>query len=69
MTNKTSDHTDIRTAYLRSLSDEKIKVLHEASLEILAQNDLKEECYATPAIENGRIYIRTVKTLYCFGSR
>lgn len=40
----------------------------DGSLEILAQSDLKEECYATPAIENGHIYIRTVKTLYCFGA-
>jgi len=27
--------------------------------EVLAVNDLGEECYATPAIAGGRIYIRT----------
>lgn len=35
--------------------------------EILAVNELDEECYATPAIADGRIYIRTRSTLYCFG--
>jgi outer membrane protein assembly factor BamB len=37
------------------------------SLEVLAINDLKELCYATPAIAEGRIYFRTEKALYCFG--
>ncbi len=40
----------------------------DGSLDILAQSDLNEDCYATPAIADGRIYIRTVNTLYCFGS-
>lgn len=35
--------------------------------EILAVNDLNDLCHATPAISNGRIYLRTRKTLYCFG--
>jgi hypothetical protein len=35
--------------------------------EVLAVNDLGEDCYATPAIADGRIYIRTGSTLYCFG--
>ena len=33
----------------------------------MASNDLKEQCYATPAIAEGKIYLRTEKTLYCFG--
>ncbi len=46
----------------------KISVLNpDGSLEVTAVNDLAEQCYATPAIANGRIYIRTVKALYCFG--
>ena len=36
-------------------------------LDVMASNDLKELCYATPAIAEGRIYLRTEKTLYCFG--
>ena len=39
----------------------------DGSLDILAQNSLNEQCYATPAIADGRIYLRTIKTLYCFG--
>ena len=34
---------------------------------VLKVIDLGEECYATPAIASGRIYIRTRNTLYCFG--
>jgi hypothetical protein len=35
--------------------------------EVLAVKDLGEECYATPAIADDRIYIRTQDTLYSFG--
>jgi outer membrane protein assembly factor BamB len=37
--------------------------------EILAVNNLDDECFATPAIADGRIYIRTRSALYCFGSK
>lgn len=33
----------------------------------LSVADLEEECWATPAIGGGRLYIRTQKALYCFG--
>jgi outer membrane protein assembly factor BamB len=36
--------------------------------ESVAENDLKEFCYSTPAIADGRIYLRTGKNLYCIGS-
>ena len=32
----------------------------------LAVNDLGEECYASPAIANRRIYIRTSNSVYAF---
>jgi hypothetical protein len=35
--------------------------------EILAIIDLGEECYATPAIADGRLYIRTRSSVYAFG--
>ena len=35
--------------------------------EVLAQNDLAEETLSTPAVLNGRIYIRTASHLYCIG--
>jgi outer membrane protein assembly factor BamB len=34
--------------------------------EVLAVNELDDECYATPAIADGRIYIRTRSALYAF---
>ncbi|HUQ92802.1 MAG TPA: PQQ-binding-like beta-propeller repeat protein [Bryobacteraceae bacterium] len=37
--------------------------------EILAANDLGEEAYATPAISDRRIYVRTVQALYAFGAQ
>jgi len=50
--------------------DGKLAVLKpDGSLEVLAVNDLGESCYATPAIADGRIYVRTEKALYCFGKQ
>ncbi|MGH9968961.1 MAG: PQQ-binding-like beta-propeller repeat protein, partial [Pyrinomonadaceae bacterium] len=37
-----------------------------AQWEILAVNDLGEECWATPAIAGGSVYIRTRNALHCF---
>jgi outer membrane protein assembly factor BamB len=38
-----------------------------AQWEILATNDLGEECWATPAIAGNNLYIRTRSALYSFG--
>jgi outer membrane protein assembly factor BamB len=37
------------------------------ALEPIAVSDLKDDIYATPAISDGRIYVRTRGWLYCFG--
>jgi outer membrane protein assembly factor BamB len=37
--------------------------------EILKVNQLDDECFATPAIADGRLYIRTRSALYCFGNK
>jgi outer membrane protein assembly factor BamB len=37
--------------------------------ELLAANKLDEDIHATPAIADGRIYVRTVSFLYCFGEK
>jgi outer membrane protein assembly factor BamB len=37
--------------------------------QVMAVNNLDDECFATPAIADGRIYIRTRSALYCFGKR
>jgi hypothetical protein len=33
----------------------------------LASADFKENVYATPALADGRIFLRTAGHLYCFG--
>lgn len=38
------------------------------SFELLAENDLKEETLATPAVLGGQIFIRTAKNLYCIAN-
>lgn len=38
-----------------------------ADWEVLAVNDLGEPAYATPAIQPGRLFLRTAAALYCFG--
>ena len=46
----------------------KIAVLKPgADWEVITVNDLKEEVYATPALSDGKIFIRTTERLYCFG--
>ena len=35
--------------------------------QVIKVNELDDECFATPAIADGRIYIRTRSALYCFG--
>jgi outer membrane protein assembly factor BamB len=46
----------------------KVAVLKpDGSISALAVNPLDESVFATPAIAEGRIYIRTASALYCFG--
>ena len=46
----------------------KIAVLRpDGNLEPVAVNDIGEDIYATPALADGRIYVRTVGTLFAFG--
>jgi hypothetical protein len=33
--------------------------------ELVGRNSIGEECYASPAISNGRLYIRTTGNIYC----
>ena len=36
-------------------------------LTLLHTSDFQEDVYATPALVDGRIYLRTASSLYCFG--
>ena len=40
-----------------------------AQWEVLAVNQLEDRCIATPAIADGRLFIRTSRHLYAFGDR
>lgn len=35
--------------------------------EVVARNPLGDECYASPAVAGGRMYIRTAQSLWCIG--
>ena len=37
--------------------------------EVVAEDDLGEECYASPALSDGQIFIRGAEHLYCIGAR
>jgi outer membrane protein assembly factor BamB len=48
----------------------KVSVLKPGgNLEPMVVNDLMEDIYATPALVDGKIYVRTRGALYCFGAR
>ena len=38
-----------------------------ATFDVVAENDLGEECYSSPAVSGGRIFFRTVGHLVCVG--
>jgi outer membrane protein assembly factor BamB len=40
-----------------------------AQWEVIRVNDLKDGCKATPAIADGKMYVRTFSTLYCFAKK
>jgi outer membrane protein assembly factor BamB len=48
----------------------KITVLKaSAQWEVLGVNDLGEEIHSTPALNGGRLYVRTRGSMYCFGAK
>jgi outer membrane protein assembly factor BamB len=49
-------------------ADDKVFVIGQGGdYQVLAVNELDDECFATPAIADGHIYIRTRSALYSFG--
>ena len=40
-----------------------------AEWEILAVNNMDDEAYATPAILDNKLYVRTRGTMYCFSDK
>jgi len=53
--------------YLVSQDGHVAVVRASSKLEILAVNDMGEECFATPAVAQGRLFVRTRKALHAFG--
>ena len=61
------------------LADGKIYITSEEGLttvikagpkfEVLAENPLNDYCLSSPAISEGRIFIRTAEHLYCIGKK
>ena len=52
-----------------SSEEGKVAVLRAgADWDVLSVNDLDESFYATPALSDGRIYLRSSEALYCFGT-
>ncbi|MDB5332903.1 MAG: outer rane biosis protein BamB, partial [Phycisphaerales bacterium] len=39
------------------------------NFELLSKNPLGENCYASPAVSHGQIFIRTLHTLWCVGNK
>jgi outer membrane protein assembly factor BamB len=42
-------------------------VAADDSFKLLAKNALNEDCYASPALSRGQLFIRTTQHLYCIG--
>ena len=53
--------------YIASESGKVVVLPPGGGLETIAVNDLEDNIYATPALVDKRIYIRTLNSLYCFG--
>ena len=55
--------------YLLSQQGKLTVIKAGADWEILAVNDLDDESYATPAIVENKLYVRTLAMLYCFADK
>ena len=55
--------------YLCSQKGQVSVISPEAKWTVLADADFGEEIYATPALVDGRIYLRTTGYLYCLGTK
>ena len=54
--------------YVASESGKIAVIKPGADWEVITVNDLKEDTFATPVLSQGRIFLRTNESLYCFGS-
>jgi outer membrane protein assembly factor BamB len=54
--------------YLLSERGQLTVVSAAADWRVLGSSDFEEDAYATPALADGRVYVRTARHLYCFGT-
>ena len=54
--------------YFTSDRGKTIVVRPGPTFEEVAANDLGEDCFASPAVNDGKLFLRTVKHLYCIGT-
>jgi outer membrane protein assembly factor BamB len=50
-----------------SMAGEVVVLAADRQFQLLARNPLNEPCHATPAVANGRLYVRTESSLICVG--
>lgn len=55
--------------YFTSDAGETFVIKDGPELQIVAKNELGDECYASPAISYGQIFIRSLKYLWCIGAK
>ena len=55
--------------YLLSIKGVLSVIKAGAEYEEISRSEIKEECYASPAFADGKIYIRTVEHIYCIGNK
>ncbi len=53
--------------YMASDAGRVVVLKADGAWTVLSTNDLGEDVYATPAIADGKLFIRTASRLYCFG--
>ena len=53
--------------YLLNQRGELTVISAEGNWRVLSTGDFGEDVYATPAIADGNLYVRTIGHLYCFG--
>lgn len=55
--------------YCTSLDGEVVVIPASKDFEVLARNKIGEPVTATPAVADGRLYLRSEKTLFCLGTK
>ena len=55
--------------YVASQAGKVVVLRASPEWEVLKINELDDEIFSTPAIVDGKLYVRTRSALYCFGNK